>query len=90
MNDITQKNNIQIGYYNREKILRIFRLIDQNSPEVNIGRKRKISVNFLLKELFDILGIEYKFIPLTRSETTLKYCGQWWEKVYALIKDDIN
>ena len=31
MNDIAQKNNIQIGYYNREKILRIFRLIDQNS-----------------------------------------------------------
>ena len=24
MNDIAQKNNIQIGYYNREKILRIF------------------------------------------------------------------
>ena len=31
MNDIAQKNDIQIGYYNREKILRIFRLIDQNS-----------------------------------------------------------
>ena len=58
MNDIAQKNNIQIGYYNREKILRIFRLIDQNSPEVNIGRKRMISVNFILKQLFDILEIE--------------------------------
>ena len=33
MNDIAQKNNTQIGYYSREKILRIFRLIDQNSPE---------------------------------------------------------
>ena len=31
MNDIARKNNIQIGYYNTEKILRIFRLIDQNS-----------------------------------------------------------
>ena len=60
MNDIAQKNNIQIGYYNREKILRIFRLIDQNSPEVNIGRKRMISVNFILKQLFDISGIKYK------------------------------
>ena len=54
MNDIAQQNNIQIGYYNREKILRIFRLIDQNSPEVNIGRKRMISVSFILKQLFDI------------------------------------
>ena len=91
MNDIAQKNNIQIGYYNRENIPRIFKLIDRVSSEVNdIGRKRSISVNFIIKQLFDILGIEYKFIPLTRSKTTLKYCSQWWEKVYALIKDDIN
>ena len=91
MNDIAQKNNIQIGYYNRENIPRIFKLIDRVSPEVNdIGRKRSISVNFIIKQLFDILGIEYKFIPLTRSKTTLKYYSQWWEKVYALIKDDIN
>ena len=51
MNDIAQKNNIQIGYYNREEnILRIFKLIDRVSSEVNnIGRKRLISVNFILK-----------------------------------------
>ena len=47
------------------------------------------SVNFFLKQLFDILGIEYNFIPLTRSKNTLKYYSQWWERVYALIKDDI-
>ena len=28
MNDSAQKNRMQIGYYNREKILRIFKLID--------------------------------------------------------------
>ena len=66
MNDIAQKNNIQIGYYNRENILRIFKLIYQLSPDVNIGRRRMISVNFILKQLCDILGIEYKFIPLTQ------------------------
>ena len=44
MNDIAQKSNIQILYYNREEILRLFRLIDQNSPEVNIGQKRMISL----------------------------------------------
>ena len=90
MNDIAQKNNIQIGYYNREKILRIFRLINQNSPEVNIGRKRMISVNFILKQLFDILEIEYKFIPLTKSKKTLNYYSQWWAQIYDLIKEDIN
>ena len=64
LNDIAQTKNIQIGSYEREKILRIFRLIYQVSLGVNIGRKRTISVNFILKQLFDILGIEYKYIPL--------------------------
>ena len=87
---LLKKNNIQIGYYKREKILRIFRFTDQNSPEVNIGRKRMISVNFILKQLFDILGIEYKFIPITKSKKTLNYYSQWWAQIYDLIKEDIN
>ena len=90
MNDIAPKNNFQIGYYNREKILRIFKLIDQNSPEVHIGRKRMISVNFILKELFDILGIEYKFIPLTKSKKMLNYYSQWWAQIYNSMREDIN
>ena len=85
MNDIAQKNNIQIGYYNRENILRIFKLIDQLSPEVNIGRRQMIIVNFILKQLFNILGIEYNFIALTRSKNTLKYYSQRWERVYAFL-----
>ena len=63
MNDIAQKNNIQIGCYNREKILRIFALIDQVAKRIDTDQKRMISVNFILKQLFDILGIKYKFIP---------------------------
>ena len=90
MNDTAQKNNIQIGYYNRQNSLRIFKLIDQNSLEVNIGRKRMVSVNFTLKLLFDILGIEYNFIPLTKSKKTLNYYSQWWAQIYDFIKEDIN
>ena len=88
INDIAQKNNIQIGYYNREKILRIFAIIDQVSLKVDTDRKKMVCVKFILKQLFDILGIEYKFIPLTRSKKTLKYYVDWWERVYALINDD--
>ena len=87
--DVAQKNSIQIGYYNREKILRIFELIDQVSPEVDTGQRRIISINFILKQLFDIFGIKYKFIPLTKSRKTLKCHNFWWKQVYGLIKDDI-
>ena len=42
-----------------------------------------------LKQLLDILGIEYKFIPLSKSRKTLNYYNQWWKEVYGLIKNDI-
>ena len=83
MNDIAQKNNIQIGFWEYLDWL-------TKTPEVNIGRKCMISVNFILKQLFDILGIEYKFIPLTKSKKTLNYYSQWWAQIYDLIKEDIN
>ena len=91
INDIAHDNNIQVGYYNREKILRIFRLIDQVIPQVNNFRRRRlISVNFIIKQLFDILGVEYKIIPITQSKNTLRYYENWRERVYSLIKTDIS
>ena len=91
INYIAQKNNIQVGYYNREKTLRIFRFIDQVIPQVNNFRRRRlISVNFIIRQLFDILGVEYKIIPLTRSKNTLRYYENWWERVYSLVKADIS
>ena len=86
INDIAHNNNIQVGYYNREKILRIFRLIDQVTPEDN----NFISANFIIKRLFDILGVKYKIIPITQSKNTLRYYENWWERVYSLIKADIS
>ena len=89
LNDIAQKNNIQLDYYDRESILRIFKIFDRiELPDV--GRKRLISVNYIIKQLFDILGIEYKSIPHTRIKNTLKYYNEWWDKVYGHIKDDVN
>lgn len=49
-----------------------------------------VCIKFILKQLFDILGIEYKFIPLTKSRRTLNYYSLWWERFYRLIEDDIN
>ena len=91
INDIAHNNNIQVGYYNREKILRIFRLIDQVIPQVNNFRRRRlIGLNFIIKQLFDILGVEHKIIPITQSKNTLRYYENWWERVYSLIKADIS
>ena len=91
INDIAQNNNIQVGYYNREKILRMLWMIEQGTPEVNnFHRKRLISVNFIIKRLFDILGVEYKIISLTQSKNTLRYYENWWKRGYSLIKANIS
>ena len=91
INDIAHNNNIQVGYYNREKILRIIQLIDRVIPQVNNFRRRRLtSVNFIIKRLFGILGVEYKIIPITQSKNTLRYYENWWERVYSLIKADIS
>ena len=90
MNNIAQTNGIQISYYNRENILRIFKLIDNVTHQPGVRRKRLISVNFIIKQLFDILGIEYKFIPITKSKKMLNYYSQWWARIYDLIKENIN
>ena len=53
INGIAHNNNIQVGYYNREKILRIFRLIDQVIQQVNNFRRRRlISINFIINNFF--------------------------------------
>ena len=74
----------------RKSILRIFKLIDNVTHQPGVRRKRLSSVNFIIKQLFDMLGIEYKFIPLTKSKKTLNYYGQWWAQIYDLSKEDIN
>ena len=85
------REKCRVLHYNREKSLRIFRLIDQVIPQVNNFRRRRlISVNFIIKRLFDILGVEYKIIPITQSKNTLRYSENWWERVYSLIKTDIS
>ena len=67
----------------------IFKLIDQVLQQVNNGRKRMISIRFILRQIFRALGMEYKFIPLWKSQKTLKHYNQWWEPVNELIKNDI-
>ena len=44
IDEIAQKNRIQIGYHNRKKILRAFRLIDRAASVINANRKRMISI----------------------------------------------
>ena len=58
------------------------------SAKLDMRILQRLALNFILKQLFDILGIEYKFIPLTKLKKTLNCYSQWWVQDYDLIKND--
>ena len=90
LNNICYENNIQLTYHQREKIYKVFVEIDSVLSEVNDGRKRMISVKYVIKQLFKMLGLPYKDINVTKSKRTLTYYEQYWKKVRLLIGDRIQ
>ena len=72
------------------QIHEVFVEIDSVQNKINDGRKRMISVKFIMKQLFKMLGLPYKDINVTKSKRTLKYYKQYWEKVQSLIGDRIQ
>ena len=89
-NSISFKNNIQFTHEQMNQIHKVFIEIDSVFHEVNDGRKRMISIKFIMKQLFKMLGLPYKDIQVTKSKRTLKYYKQYWKKVQSLVGDKIQ
>jgi len=90
INDISFKNNIYLTHNQRDQIHEVFIAIDSILHEVNHDRKRVISIKFILKQLFKMLGLPFKCINVTKSKRTLTYYKQYWEKVQSLIGNEIQ
>ena len=90
LDSISSKNNIQLTCHQREQIHKVFVEIYCVLHEVNDGRKRMISIEFIVEQLFKMLRLPYKDIQLTKSKRTLKYYKQYWEKVQSLIGNRIQ
>ena len=58
--------------------------------EVNGTRKRMISVNFIMRKIFKMMGIPYKNIPISKSKKTLAFYNQYWASIMSLIGDKIK
>ena len=56
-------------------------LTDRAASQINANRKRMISINYILKQLFGTMRIKCKFISLTRSKKTLRYYNQLWRQI---------
>ena len=90
LDSISGENNIQLTCHQREQIYKAFVEIDSILHKVNDGRKRMISIKYVIKQLFKMLGLPYKDINVTKSKRTLTYYKQYWKKVQSLIGDRIQ
>ena len=90
MNSISFENNTELTHGQRDWIYKVFVEIGTIIPLVNRNRKRMISVKFIMKQLFKMLGLPYNDINVTKSKKTLKYYKQYWEKVESLMGDRIQ
>ena len=52
---------------------------------MNYNRNRIISIKYILKQIFDMLKIDYKNIAITKSVKTLKFYDYYWSKLIKLI-----
>ena len=87
---ISSKNNIQLTHYKRKCIHKVFIEIDGVLCEVENGRKRIMSIKYIITQLLKMLGPPYKDISVTKSKRTLKSYEKYWEKIQSLIGDRIQ
>ena len=90
LNSICYRNRMQLTHDQRNRIYEIFAKIDSVLHEINDGRKRIISIKFILKQLLKMLGLPYKDVDVTKSKKTVRYYEQYWAKVQLLIGDKIQ
>ena len=83
-------DNVLNSISSENRIYKVFVEIDSVLHKVNDGRKRMISIKFIIKQLFKMLRLPYKSIQVTKSKKTLTYYEQYWAEVQLLIGDKIQ
>ena len=84
-------NGIVLPIKQRGRIYKIFKLIGTIIPKVNnTTRKRLISINYILKMIFIMMGLPYDHIPISKSKKTLSYYKKYWDTIMSLIGDKIQ
>ena len=87
---IQEKYGIELSNSQKNKIDSIYVAIGNVINDVNCTRKRMISVNFIMRKIFKMMGIPYKNIPISKSKKTLAFYNQYWAKIMFLIGDNIK
>ena len=80
LNQISKKHRIQVPVRIRLLICKVIDLI-RSSEEIMQGRKRIISINYIIQQIFKRAGIAYDFIPQSKWKITRKKYNVFWHNV---------
>ena len=70
--------------------MRIFTEIGEIIPQINGGRKRMVSLNFIIREVMKMMSLPFNKIQISRSKKTLASYQQYWIQIISLIGDRIK
>jgi len=85
-----EKYNIKISNCQKRKIGAIYVEIGKILNEVNGTRKRMISINYIMRKIFEMMGISYENIPVSKSKRTLTSYENYWNDIILLRGDKIK
>ena len=77
LNRICYRNRVELTHDQRDRIYKVFVEIGTILPLVNRTRKRMISVNFIMRRIFKMMGITYNKIPISKSKKTLAFYDKY-------------
>ena len=87
---IQEKYGIELSNSQKNKIDSIYVAIGNVINDVNCTRKRMISINFIMRKIFKMMGIPYRNIPISKSKKTLAFYDRYWTKIMFIIGDNIK
>ena len=88
--DLSSGFNLNLSVDNKNKIMRIFPEIESIIPHINKNRKRMINTRFVLRKVFELMGLPYKDITVNTSKRTLRFNKQYWKKINSILVDRIK
>jgi len=87
---IQEKYNIKLSNSQKNKIDTIYDEIGRIINTINRSRKRMISINYIMRKIFEMMGISYENIPVSKSKRTLASYENYWNDIILLRGDKIK
>ena len=87
---IQEKYGIELSNSQKNKIDSIYVAIGNVINDVNCTRKRMISINYIMRKIFEMMGISYENIPVSKSKRTLACYENYWNDIILLRGDKIK